>query len=74
MAKEVNLLFHYQLSELGFMRCIGIMRNVFNPIYPMKPLKHSSDDLSYCKSNSGEIKVKTKDGEGSEFIISLPVV
>jgi len=45
MAKEVNLLFHYQLSELGFMRCIGIMRNVFNPIYPMNPVNHSSDDL-----------------------------
>ena len=24
------------------------------------------------KAHSGEIKVKTKEGEGSEFIISLP--
>jgi len=26
------------------------------------------------KAHGGEIKVKTKDGEGSEFVISLPVV
>jgi two-component system NtrC family sensor kinase len=26
------------------------------------------------KAHSGEIKVETKEGEGSEFIIQLPVV
>jgi len=25
------------------------------------------------KAHSGEIKVKTKDGEGSEFVIQLPI-
>jgi signal transduction histidine kinase len=31
--------------------------------------------LSYdiVKAHSGEIKVKTKDGEGSEFVIQLPI-
>ena len=52
------------------MRCIGIMRNVFNPIHPINPVNHSSDDV---KAHNGEIKVKTKDGEGSEFVIQLPI-
>ena len=41
----------------------------FNP-------KKSVIQISYdiFKAHSGEIKVESKDGEGSEFIIQLPVV
>ncbi len=28
---------------------------------------------SYFKKNGGEIKVKTQEGEGAEFIIQLPI-
>ena len=53
------------------MRCIGIMRNVFNPINPINPVNHSSDDV---KAHNGEIKVKTTENEGSKFIISVPPI
>ena len=33
-----------------------------------------SDELRYCESARGELKVETKEGEGSKFIIQLPVV
>jgi len=29
--------------------------------------------LAYIKAHGGEIKVSTKEGEGSEFIIQLPI-
>ena len=37
-------------------------------------LIRDSDELWYCKGARGELKVESKDGEGSEFIIELPVV
>ena len=33
-----------------------------------------SDNLWYCEAHGGELKVETKEGEESEFIIQLPVV
>jgi signal transduction histidine kinase len=61
----------------------GILRNVlekiFQPFFTTKPTGQGTGlglSLSYdiVKSHGGELKVDTKEGEGSEFIISLPVV
>ena len=42
-------------------------------IHKSVPIR-DSDNWWYCKSAWGELKVETKEGEGSEFIIQLPVV
>ena len=41
-------------------------------INPLKSVIQTSYDI--VKSHGGELKVETKNGEGSEFIIQLPVV
>ena len=59
----------------------GISRNiidkVFQPFFTTKPTGQGTGlglSLSYdiVKAHSGEIKVETKEGHGSEFIIELP--
>jgi signal transduction histidine kinase len=49
---------------------------IFQPFFTTKPTGQGTGlglSLSYdiVKAHSGEINVKTKDGEGSEFIISF---
>ena len=49
----------------------------YQPFFPTKLTGQGTGlglNLSYdiTKVHSGEIKVKTKEGEGSEFIIQLP--
>ena len=41
-------------------------------INPFKSVFQTSYDI--VKAHGGELKVETKEGEGSEFIIQLPVV
>jgi signal transduction histidine kinase len=41
-------------------------------IHPCKSVIQTSYDI--VKAHGGELKVETKEGEGSEFIILLPVV
>ena len=55
-----------------------VLDKIFQPFFTTKPTGQGtglgfslSDDI--VKSHSGEIKVKTKDGEGSEFVIQLPI-
>ena len=56
------------------------MKNkIFQPFFTTKPTGQGIDlglSLSYdiIKAHGGEIKVETREGEGSEFIIQLPVV
>ena len=55
-----------------------VLDKIFQPFFTTKPTGQGTGlglSLSYdiVKAHSGEIKVKTKDGEGSEFIIQLPV-
>src|SRR6187551_616535 len=61
--------------------CNGIPRKIlakiFQPFFTTKPSGQGTGlglSLSYdiIKAHSGEIKVETKEGEGSEFIIQLP--
>jgi signal transduction histidine kinase len=56
-----------------------ILDKIFQPFFTTKPTGQGTGlglSLSYdiVRSHGGEIKANTKDGEGSEFIIQLPVV
>ena len=54
------------------------MDKIFQPFFTTKPTGQGTGlglSLSYdiiTKGHDGEIKVETKEGEGSEFTISLP--
>jgi two-component system, NtrC family, sensor kinase len=57
----------------------NIVDKIFQPFFTTKPTGEGTGlglSLSYdiVKAHGGKIKVKTKEGEGSEFIIQLPVV
>jgi signal transduction histidine kinase len=60
----------------------GIPQNtldkIFQPFFTTKPTGQGTGlglSLSYdiVKAHGGELKVQTKEGEGAEFIISLPI-
>lgn len=56
----------------------NILDKIFQPFFTTKPTGQGTGlglSLSYdiVKAHGGEIKVLTKEGEGTEFIISLPV-
>jgi len=56
-----------------------IAEKIFQPFFTTKPTGHGTGlglSLSYdiVKAHGGEIKVDTKEGEGTEFIVQLPVV
>jgi signal transduction histidine kinase len=55
-----------------------VVDKIFQPFFHTKPTGQGTGlglSLSYdiIKAHGGEIKVETKEGEGSEFIIQLPV-
>jgi signal transduction histidine kinase len=55
-----------------------VQEKIFQPFFTTKPTGQGTGlglSLSYdiVKSHGGEIKVNTKEGEGSEFIIQLGV-
>ena len=57
----------------------AIKEKIFQPFFTTKPTGQGTGlglSLSYdiVKAHGGEIKIETKEGEGSEFIISLPIV
>ncbi len=56
-----------------------ILDKIFQPFFTTKPTGQGTGlglSLSYdiIKAHGGELKVETKEGEGAEFIIHLPVV
>ncbi|MEO6289259.1 MAG: HAMP domain-containing sensor histidine kinase, partial [Ginsengibacter sp.] len=56
----------------------NIIDKIFQPFFTTKPTGQGTGlglSLSYdiIKAHGGEIKVATKEGEGSEFIVQLPV-
>jgi signal transduction histidine kinase len=55
-----------------------MLTKIFQPFFTTKPTGHGTGlglSLAYdiVKTHDGELKVVTKEGEGSEFIILLPV-
>ena len=51
---------------------------IYQPFFTTKPTGQGTGlglSLSYdiIKAHGGEIKVETKDGEGSEFVVQLPL-
>ena len=57
----------------------SVVEKIFQPFFTTKPTGQGTGlglSLSYdiVKAHGGELKVETKEGEGSEFIISLAVV
>jgi signal transduction histidine kinase len=56
-----------------------VLDKIFQPFFTTKPTGQGTGlglSLSYdiIKAHGGELKVETKEGEGAEFIIQLPVV
>ena len=56
-----------------------IVDKIFQPFFTTKPTGQGTGlglSLSYdiIKAHGGEIKVETKEGKGSEFIIQLPII
>ena len=56
-----------------------VLDKIFQPFFTTKPTGQGTGlglSLSYdiIKAHGGEIKVETKEGEGSEFIIQLPIL
>jgi signal transduction histidine kinase len=56
-----------------------ILNKIFQPFFTTKPTGQGTGlglSLSYdiVKTHGGNLKVKTRDGEGSEFIIQIPIV
>lgn len=56
-----------------------VLDKIFQPFFTTKPTGQGTGlglSLSYdiIKAHNGELKVETKEGEGSEFIILLPVI
>ena len=54
-----------------------VLDKIFQPFFTTKPTGQGTGlglSMSYdiVKAHGGELKVETKEGEGSEFIISLP--
>ena len=55
-----------------------VIDKIFQPFFTTKPTGQGTGlglSLSYdiIKAHRGEIKVETKKGEGSEFVIQLPI-
>ena len=55
-----------------------VLDKIFQPFFTTKPTGQGTGlglSLSYdiIKAHGGEIKVETKEGEGAEFIIQLPM-
>jgi signal transduction histidine kinase len=57
----------------------NIIEKIFQPFFTTRPTGEGTGlglSLSYdiVKAHSGELKVKTKEGEGTEFIVQLPII
>jgi signal transduction histidine kinase len=56
----------------------SVIEHIFNPFYTTKPTGEGTGlglSISYdiiTKEHNGDLKVETKEGEGTEFIITLP--
>ena len=77
--KKVNGKIEISVSDNGNGIPKKVLDKIFQPFFTTKPTGQGTGlglSLSYdiVKAHSGEIKVESTEGEGSEFIILLPVV
>ncbi len=75
--KRVNDKVEIKVSDNGNGIPKKVLDKIFQPFFTTKPTGQGTGlglSLSYdiVKAHGGEIKVETKEGEGSEFIIQLP--
>ncbi len=77
--KKVNSKVEITVTDNGNGIPQKILDKIFQPFFTTKPTGQGTGlglSLSYdiVKAHGGELKVETKEGEGTEFIIQLPVV
>jgi signal transduction histidine kinase len=75
--KKMNGKVEIKVSDNGNGIPQKILEKIFQPFFTTKPTGQGTGlglSLSYdiVKAHGGELKVETKEGEGSEFIVSLP--
>jgi signal transduction histidine kinase len=76
--KKVNGKVEIRVSDNGNGIPQKVLDKIFQPFFTTKPTGQGTGlglSLSYdiVKAHGGELKVETKEGEGSEFIIQLPL-
>ena len=76
--KKINDKVEIKVEDNGNGIPKNIIHKIFQPFFTTKPTGEGTGlglSLSYdiIKAHGGEIKVDTKEGEGSEFIIQLPL-
>ena len=74
--KKINDKVEIKVSDNGNGIPQKVLDKIFQPFFTTKPTGQGTGlglSLSYdiIKAHGGEIKVETKEGEGSEFIIQL---
>ena len=75
--KKINNSIEIKVKDNGNGIPQKVIDKIFQPFFTTKPTGQGTGlglSLSYdiVKAHGGEIKVNTKEGEGSEFIIQLP--
>jgi len=68
-----------KVKDNGYGIPVSIVDKIFQPFFTTKPTGQGTGlglSLAYdiVKAHGGDINVKTKEGEGSEFVVQLPVV
>jgi len=77
-SKKINGTIEIKVADNGNGIPQKILDKIFQPFFTTKPTGQGTGlglSLSYdiVKAHGGELKVETKEGEGSEFVILLPV-
>jgi len=77
ITKSINSHIEIEISDTGEGISATDLQNIFNPFFTTKGVKGTGLGLSVCygiiKNCEGDITVKSKQGEGSCFVIKLPV-
>ncbi len=77
--KKINDKIEIRVADNGNGIPQKVVDKIFQPFFTTKPTGEGTGlglSLSYdiVKAHGGELKVETKEGEGSEFIIQIPIV
>jgi signal transduction histidine kinase len=75
--KKLNGKVEIQVKDNGYGIPQKILDKIFQPFFTTKPTGQGTGlglSLAYdiIKAHGGDIRVETKEGEGSEFVIQLP--